>query len=129
MTGEELKAARLQLGVSGAAFGKAFGVHARTVRTWEGAVHDGVTRKVPLAVAVLVELALDEARVRRRLGFARKSRKSAKAVPMRRRDDHWSKRAEELRTIADSMLNPEPRMMMERLANDYDRMAERETGL
>ncbi len=38
---------------------------------------------------------------------------------------HWSDRAEETRTLADSMRTPECRESMRRIADDYDRMANR----
>lgn len=39
--------------------------------------------------------------------------------------EHWRYRAEEMRTIADGMNIGEPRAMMQRNADSYDRMAAR----
>jgi len=37
--------------------------------------------------------------------------------------DHWRFRAEEARTVADQMTHEEARMIMRRIAMDYDRLA------
>ena len=37
--------------------------------------------------------------------------------------EHWRFRAEEARTVADQMTHEEPRTIMRRIANDYDRLA------
>ena len=38
---------------------------------------------------------------------------------------HWRQRAEEARAIADQMNDPESKRMMLKVAEDYDRLAER----
>jgi hypothetical protein len=37
--------------------------------------------------------------------------------------EHWHFRAEEARTVADQMTHEDARMIMRRIANDYDRLA------
>jgi hypothetical protein len=37
--------------------------------------------------------------------------------------EHWRFRAEETRTVADQMTDEEARTIMQRIANDYDRLA------
>ena len=52
--------------------------------------------------------------------------KQRKPPPKGERKARWVARAEEMRTLAENMLMGEPRAMMERLAQDYERMSERE---
>ena len=47
MTADELRAARNQLGVSGAEFARAFDVSERTLRSWEGAIRNKRLIPVP----------------------------------------------------------------------------------
>jgi len=44
-------------------------------------------------------------------------------MPSRWGPEHWRFRAEEARTVADQMTHEEARMVMRRIANDYDRLA------
>lgn len=74
MTGHELRQARLALGVSGEAFAAALFVSVRTLRGWEAGHRDGRPIEVPELVALVTELALKNATVRRRLGFVRGAR-------------------------------------------------------
>ena len=71
MTGPELQQARKRLGVTGAEFARAFDVHERTLRSWEGAIHQGKLVPVPRAVAILTKLALKSQSIRRELGLAK----------------------------------------------------------
>ena len=68
MTGPELQQARKRLGVTGAEFARAFEVHERTLRSWEGSIHKGRIVPVPRAVAILTRLALKDPSVRREHG-------------------------------------------------------------
>jgi len=43
-------------------------------------------------------------------------------MPSRWGPEHWRFRAEEARTVADQMTHEEARMVMRRIANDYDRL-------
>ena len=43
-------------------------------------------------------------------------------MPSRWGPEHWRFRAEEARTVADQMIHEEARMVMRRIANDYDRL-------
>ena len=69
MTGPELQQLRKRLGVTGSEFAKAFEVHERTLRSWEGSIHKGRLVPVPRAVAILTRLALKDTSVRRELGL------------------------------------------------------------
>ena len=69
MTGPELQQLRKRLGVTGAEFARAFEVHERTLRSWEGSIHKGRLVPVPRAVAILAKLALGNASIRRELGL------------------------------------------------------------
>ena len=71
MTGDELRQARNRLGVSGAEFARAFDVSERTLRSWEGAIHNKRLIPVPRAVAILTKLALKNQSIRRELGLAK----------------------------------------------------------
>ena len=52
--------------------------------------------------------------------------KERKPPPKGERKARWAARAEEMKTLAENVLMGEPRAMMERLAQDYQRMSERE---
>ena len=71
MTAAELQHARKRLGVTGAEFARAFDVHERTLRSWEGAIHKGRLVPVPKAVAILTRLMLKNPSIRRELGLAK----------------------------------------------------------
>ena len=71
MTAAELRQARNRLGVSGAEFARAFDVSERTLRSWEGAIHNKRLIPVPRAVAILTKLALKNPSIRRELGLAK----------------------------------------------------------
>ena len=71
MTADELQQLRKRLGATGAEFAKAFEVHERTLRSWEGSIHKGRLVPVPRAVAILTRLALKDASVRRELGLTK----------------------------------------------------------
>ena len=71
MTADELRTARNQLGVSGAEFARAFDVSERTLRSWEGAIHNKRLIPVPRTVAMLVRLALKNPSIRRELGLGK----------------------------------------------------------
>jgi len=50
----------------------------------------------------------------------------ARRVKQRKPRARWAARAEEMRTLAESIFMDEPRAMMRRLAQDCERMSERE---
>jgi DNA-binding XRE family transcriptional regulator len=72
MTKEELHAARKTFGLTQAGFAKVFDVNIRTVKAWEAGHRDGRPTPIPRPIAVLVELALKQASVRRELGIPSK---------------------------------------------------------
>ena len=52
--------------------------------------------------------------------------KERKPPPKGEPKARWAARAEDMKTLAENMLMDEPCAMMERLAQDYERMSERE---
>ena len=79
MTADELRQARNRLGVSGAEFARAFDVSERTLRSWEGAIHNKRLIPVPRAVAILTKLALKNPSIRLELGRKNQPRFGRKA--------------------------------------------------
>ena len=83
MTPAELKAARSTLGLTVERFAEAFGVASgRTVRGWEAGERNGQPAAIPRPIAILVDLAISEPIVRRRLGIG-DPLKQQKAPPPR----------------------------------------------
>src|SRR5262249_26290898 len=97
------------------AFAKDFSTHERTLRAWERG-----EREVPALVAFVVELALKDGAVRRKLGFP--------STPInwpqgpRTRARLWTDRAEEVRGIAERRTEAN-RPARESIAADWDRLA------
>jgi DNA-binding XRE family transcriptional regulator len=73
MKPEELRQARLTLGLTAVEFARVFDVNERTLRSWEYGVVKGKPSPIPRPIAVLVRLALKYATVRRELGIASKA--------------------------------------------------------
>lgn len=70
MTGDELKAARHQLGLSINDFAEIFGVaNERTVRGWELGFRGDQPTTIPMPVQLLVQMALEMPEARRWLGI------------------------------------------------------------
>lgn len=69
MTPEELKAARVELGLTQHQFAKAFQVSPRAIGGWEQGTRNGREHAIPAPVALLVRVALKHATVRRELGI------------------------------------------------------------
>lgn len=69
MTPEELKAARLVLGLTQTEFAKAFQVSARAIGGWEQGERNGRPHQIPDVVALLVRIALKHPTIRRELGI------------------------------------------------------------
>ena len=72
MTGDELRQARLELGLTGVAFARAFDCTDRMLRHWENGDRIGKPHPIPRPIAILVRLALKNATVRRELGISAK---------------------------------------------------------
>jgi transcriptional regulator with XRE-family HTH domain len=69
MTGDELRDARKQLGLTQPEFAKAFQVDVRTVGGFEQGERNGRPSKVPPPLALLVGFALRHRTIRRELGI------------------------------------------------------------
>jgi DNA-binding transcriptional regulator YiaG len=69
MSPDELKAARVQLGLTQPEFAKAFQVSPRAVGGWEQGERNGKPHAVPPPVALLVRFAVKHPMIRRELGI------------------------------------------------------------
>jgi DNA-binding transcriptional regulator YiaG len=69
MTPDELKAARVELGLTQPEFAKAFQVSPRAVGGWEQGERNGRPHTIPKPVALLVRFALKHPTIRRELGI------------------------------------------------------------
>ena len=70
MTHDELKIARHTLGLTAERFAKIFGAaDARQVYAWESGSRNGKPAHIPPSVATLVNLALSDAKTRKKLGI------------------------------------------------------------
>jgi transcriptional regulator with XRE-family HTH domain len=69
MNPQELKSARESLGLTQAQFAKAFAVSLRAVGGWEQGERNGRPHAIPPPIALLVQMAIKHANVRRELGI------------------------------------------------------------
>jgi DNA-binding XRE family transcriptional regulator len=74
MTPDELKTARRELGLTGEQLARRLGFAPRSARAWEAGARGGAPSPIPLAVEIIVKLALKFPAVRRELGWHGKKR-------------------------------------------------------